>query len=340
MKGLKYQLKNIRRDKLCIISFLLPVIAGLAVSLISEMSFSSVGETAFYVLEKDLLTGQMEWLQENGSITVFSDITSLKKAVNDPATQGIGVLKEGTGIQTLLSGDELQINTVIGNTLPTLFGQRNNKILSQISMIPSAAQKNGLKYLLIAITMLTAMFMSCTFNAMNIIGEKEDHISFINEILPMTRMEYLMQKITLGFAGGILSTVFTACACMRIRADQIFPSLLLIILSVFAASLAGLFIGNFSKGMMTGIFCIKVVMLLFLAPPVLFYLAVPQGSLMYILSYCFPSSAVFYGLMELLSGGTEGVFINIIVLSLHCVTWMLLFLSGYRSRKIKKYLYN
>lgn len=325
MKGLKYQLKNICRDKMCILSFLLPVLVGLAINLLSGVSFSSLSEPAFYIIENDISFDTIEWLQTNGSVTAFSDISSLKNAVNDPATQGIGVLQDGDGIKTLLSGDELQINTVIGNTLPHLYAQRDNAALAQITVIPAADNSDSLKSLLIVITLVTAMFMGCTFNAMNMIVEKEDGILLINQVLPMTKRYYIVQKISLGFVGGILSAVLTACICMKITASGALSLLLLIVLSAFMASLVGLFIGCFSSGLMAGIMYIKIVMILFLAPPILFYLIVPSDSVLYSLSYLLPSSATFYGLMNLINGHSEWIGINLVVLMVHCIIWLLLF---------------
>lgn len=60
----------------------------------------------------------------------------------------------------------------------------------------------GYQNIFIAITLIVAMFMGCTFNAMNIISEKEDGVALINEILPMTHRQYMMQKIFVGFVFG------------------------------------------------------------------------------------------------------------------------------------------
>ncbi len=54
MKGLKYQLKNIRRDEICILFFLLPVLVGMAINLFSGVDFSSLSETSFCVVINDL----------------------------------------------------------------------------------------------------------------------------------------------------------------------------------------------------------------------------------------------------------------------------------------------
>lgn len=328
MKGIKYQLKNIRRDKMCILSFLLPVIVGLAINMLSEVSFSSLSETSFGIVKNDLSDQSVEWLQSNGSVAEFENADELKAAILDPSSQLIGVLRDENGIKTFLSGDELQMNMIIGNTLRKLYAEREAAAASQITVIPAANSNEGMKSLLIAITIVTAMFMGCTFNAMSMIGEKEDGIALINEVLPMTRTDFIVQKVFLGFSGGVLATILTAFTCMRVEAGHIFPLLLIIILSVFIAALAGLFIGHFANGLMGGITYIKIVMILFLAPPILFYLVVPAGSALHLLSYLLPSCATFYGLMDMLNGQVQNIGISIIALLTHSIIWLLLSFKG------------
>lgn len=53
--------------------------------------------------------------------------------------------------------------------------------------------------LLVLAVLIVAMFTGCTFNAMNVIAEKEEGVSFINEVLPMTPGQYVRQKIAAGF---------------------------------------------------------------------------------------------------------------------------------------------
>ncbi|MFQ9891783.1 MAG: ABC transporter permease [Emergencia sp.] len=331
MKGLKYQLKNIRRDKMCILSFLLPIIVGLAINLLSGVNFTSLRETDFCIVENNLSDSAIEWLQVNGNITTVPDIVSLKNIVNDPATQMIGVLQDSNGIKTILSGDEFKVTTIIGTTLPQLYTERNNVDFSKITVIPPIDNSDELISLFIVITMVTAMFMGCTFNTMSIIGEKEDGIALVNEVLPMTKREYLAQKIFLGFISGTLSTILTACVCMKITVNQVVPLLLLIILSAFVAALVGLLIGQISSGLMVGIVYIKVVMILFIAPPILFYLTIPPNSALYAISYLIPSSATFYGLMSLLNGKTSGLALDIIILFAYCL--LLLFITVHGKQK-------
>lgn len=325
MKGIKYQLKNIRRDKLCILTFLLPVLIGFALSLLSDVSFSSISEITFGIVKNDLPADTVDWLKSNGNVTVYQKTADLKEAVNDPSSQMIGVLKNDAGIQTIRSGDELQMMSIIGDTLPLLFAERHTVSQYNISMIPLKHNNDILKPLLIVITLVTAMFMGCTFNAMNMISEKEDGIIFINEVLPMTKTQFLIQKLLLGFTGSILSTAITAAVCIRVSLVQLLPLILLILLSAFIAALAGVFIGHFSSGLMVGIVYIKIVMILFLAPPILFYLLVPSSSILHKVSCILPSSAAFYGLMDLLNGKSQDITIYLVVLTVHSLIWLSLY---------------
>ena len=256
----------------------------------------------------------------------------------------IGVRQYGQGIRTVISGDELSLNQKIAGLLPTL--EHNRQLINSIyndtqssagsgrklTIIPAENSSDALLSLLSAITMVTAMFMGCTFNAMSLIKEKEDGINFINEILPMTQSQFLLQKILLGFLGGILSTIVTALVCIRPKVSQLPFLLLLIILSTFLAALTGLFIGHFSRELMTGIVLIKAVMILFIAPPILFYLTLPADSPLYAWTCLLPSSTAFYGLMDLLTGQALHPLRYIFPLVCHCAVWSLVYVFIKKKR--------
>nr|WP_302141770.1 ABC transporter permease [uncultured Schaedlerella sp.] len=357
--ALNYQMKSIRRDKLCILTFLLPILVGLALNLLSDLNFSAAAESAFGILKNDLSAETVSWLRQYGSVTEYDTLEQLEAAVIEPSTQVIGILSDasgsmsgtseiqagdsgilsggssipsdgsgipssGSGIRAFRSGDETTRIAASADLLPALYADRGLMSQYKIEMFPSPADGEMMKHLLIVITMVTAMFMGCTFNAMSIISEKEDGILYINEILPMTKAQYALQKIMVGFLGGTISTVLTALICIRLRAAQLLPLLLLIVLSAFIAALTGLFIAKFSESLMVGIVYIKLVMILFLAPPILFYLLFPAGGVLHTLSYLLPSSATFYGLMKLLNG-SGGLGKEVAVLAVHCVVWFLLY---------------
>lgn len=371
--ALNYQMKSIRRDKLCILTFLLPILVGLALNLLSDLNFSATAESAFGILKNDLAEETVSWLRQYGSVTEYDTREQLETAVIEPSTQVIGILSDasgsmsgaseiqtgdsgilsggssipsddsgipssgpripsdasgsmpgGSGIRAFRSGDETTRIAASADLLPALYASRGLMSQYKIEMLPSPADGEMMKHLLIVITMVTAMFMGCTFNAMSIISEKEDGILYINEILPMTKAQYALQKIMVGFLGGTISTVLTALICIRLRAAQLLPLLLLIVLSAFIAALTGLFIAKFSESLMVGIVYIKLVMILFLAPPILFYLLFPAGGVLHTLSYLLPSSATFYGLMKLLNG-SGGLGKELAVLAAHCGVWFLLY---------------
>lgn len=119
-------------------------------------------------------------------------------------------------IQTILSGDELDMFQQTANTLPALYEQREWAAQASVQVLERPDMMAGYQNIFIAITLIVAMFMGCTFNAMNIISEKEDGVALINEILPMTHRQYMMQKIFVGFVFGCLSAILTAAICFRL----------------------------------------------------------------------------------------------------------------------------
>ena len=326
MKGLKYQLKNMRRDTMCILTFLLPIVVGIAISLISGVSVQTINETSFGILKNDLSNETVAWLQLNGSVTPYETVDELQKAVNNPSTQMIGVLKADNSIRTILSGDELAVNKVIADTLPRLYDSREEKEVYNRTIVSVSNDNDSLQSLLIAITLVTAMFMGCTFNAMNIISEKEDGVAYINMVLPITTKEYIVQKVLLGCIGSFLSTILTAFFCMQIELALVIPFVIMIVLSVYIAALIGLFIGYFAEGLMVGIVYIKAIMIGFLAPPIFFYLMVPADTILFPFSYLLPSSATFYGLMDLRSGQTNRIWLFSMILLAHAVGWSVVYM--------------
>lgn len=335
MQRLKYQIKNIRGDKMCIMTFLLPVIVGIAINFLSGISLQSIGEISFGTVKNDLPSEAAEWLQSIGNISEYETVLELKEEINDPSTQTIGVLNSENEIHILVSGDELELYKTAGGILTNLYDNRSSKADYVKNIIPVQSSDGGFKSILIAITLVTAMFMGCTFNAMNIIGEKEDGVALINKILPMTARTYIAQKTILGFIGGFLSTAITALICIRIDIRQLIPLIFLIILSAYIAALIGLFIGYFSSGLMVGIVYIKIVMIMFLAPPIVFYLMIPASSILHSLSYLIPSSAAFYGIMDLLNGQTNTLWLNIAILLIHSVLLSCLYLFLH-TRRLKQ----
>ncbi len=326
MKGLIYQLKSVRKDKFCIMSFLLPIMAAVALNFIGSVDLSSLGEYDFGVIAGDMRPETQLWLERYGTVTICQTREELVAAINEPSTNLVGVVMDGKGIETMISGDELTIWQQMAGTLPALYAQRETAAQACIQVLEQPDVLAGYQYLFIAMTLIVAMFMGCTFNAMNMIAEKEDGIALINEILPMTSRQYIVQKIFIGFIFGCLSSIIAAALCFRLTPAGAAAMLTLIVLSAFVAALIGLFIGRISDGLMVGVVYIKIVMIVFMAVPLLKYLVVGGNKAVSYICYLIPSSAAFEGIMALANGSMATAGKDIVILMLHCVVWLSIYL--------------
>ena len=324
MKGLKYQLKSVLRDKFCLMTFLLPILVAVAMNFMGSIDLSSLGELHFGVLENDLSPQTVAWLEQYGPVTAYRTQEELVAAINEPSTNVIGVKADGNSIKTAISGDELDIFRQAAVTLPTLYEQRQNAEQAEVQVLERPDILKNFQGIFIPAVLIVAMFMGCTFNAMNIISEKEDGVAFINEILPMTPSQYIFQKVVVGFLFGSLSSIVTACICFRLSWQNFGLLLALIVLSSFVAALIGLFIGKLSEGLMIGVVYIKIIMLVFIAVPIVCALIGVSGPLAVICNLV-PSQPAFDGIMALSAGNMGTAIKDIGILAIHCVAWFALY---------------
>ena len=326
MKGLIYQLKSVRKDKFCMMSFLLPIVVAMALHFICSIDLSSLSGYHFGVVAGDVAPETEQWLLRYGTVTAYQTKEELVLAVNDPSTNQIGVERDGDGIKTILSGDELAMWRQTAATLPSLYEQRGTAAEVHVQILERPDVLEGFQYIFVGMTLIVAMFMGCTFNAMNIISEKEEGVALINEILPMTSRQYVIQKIFIGFLFGCLSAGIATVFCFRLSPAGAAVMLALILLSAFVSSLIGLFIGHISEGMMVGVVYIKIVMIVFMAIPLLKYLVTAGNTVVSYICYLIPSSATFEGIMDLANGGMETAGMDIVILMAHCILGCLLYL--------------
>ena len=332
MRGLIYQLKSIWKDKFCMTSFLLPIIVALALNFIGGIDLSPVSEFQFGVLENDLSAQTISWLERYGSVAMYESQEELITAINEPSTYMIGVKADGSSIQTMVSGDELDLFRQTADTLPALYRGRESTGQITVTVLERPDLMAGLQNIFIAMTLMVAMFMGCTFNAVNMISKKENGVDLVNQILPMTQSGYVMQKIFVGFIGGCLSAVLTACCYFRLSVWNALLMLALMILSAFTAALTGLFIGKFSESLMIGVVYIKIIMIIFMAVPLVSYLLGADG-LISVFCYFVPSSASFEGIMNLAGSDRPMIAKDMFILMAHCIIWFLLYLSVSKWQK-------
>ena len=125
MRGLCFQLKSNWRDKFCLMTFFLPVVAALALRLAGNIDLSSLGELHFGILEEELPQEAVLWLEQYGSVTACETKEEWASLINEPSTSVIGVRAAGQGIRTAISGDELEVFKEAANTLPALYAGRS-----------------------------------------------------------------------------------------------------------------------------------------------------------------------------------------------------------------------
>ncbi len=332
MKGLKYQLKSVLRDKFCLMTFLLPILVAVALQLMGSIDMSSLGELHFGVLENNLSPQTVTWLERYGPVTAYGTQEELTAAIQEPSTNVIGVQADGDSLRTAISGDELDIFRQAAATLPALYERRETAEQVEVQMLERPDILESLQGIFIPAVLIVAMFMGCTFNAMNIISEKEDGVAFVNEILPMSPGQYILQKVVVGFLFGSISSMITACICFRLSWQNFGIMLALIVLSSFVAALIGLFIGKLSEGLMVGVVYIKIIMLVFIAVPIVCALIGVSGPLAVICNIV-PSQPAFEGIMALSAGNTKTALKDIGILAVHCIAWFALYVLLTTRRK-------
>ena len=144
----------------------------------------------------------------------------------------------------------------------------------------------------------------------------------------------MIQKILVGFLCSALSSLVTACICFHLSWQNVWVMFALIFLSSFVASLIGLFIGKLSDGLMVGAVYIKIVMILFIAVPVLSLILAPAGPLA-VLCYIVPSQPTFEGILGLTAGNMGAALKNVGVLCIHSAAWFLLYIL-FNSKTLHK----
>ena len=143
MKGLLYQLKSVRKDKFCIMSFLLPIVVAVALNFVGSIDLSSLGEFHFGVTAKATTSEVNTWLERYGTVTVYPTQEELIEAINEPSTNLIGVEMSNGSIQTILSGDELDMFSR-QPTRSRLFTSRGNGGTGQCAGIGAPGYDGGL----------------------------------------------------------------------------------------------------------------------------------------------------------------------------------------------------
>lgn len=104
MKGLKYQMKSVLRDKFCLMTFLLPILVAVALHFMGSIDMSSLGELHFGVLENELSPQTVTWLERYGPVTAYGTQEELTASINEPSTNVIGVRADSDSLKPRSAG--------------------------------------------------------------------------------------------------------------------------------------------------------------------------------------------------------------------------------------------
>ena len=136
MIGLRYQLKSIKKDKMCIISFFLPVVMAILINFMGTIDISSLGEIRFGIVKDTLPVQTEQWLKKYGMVSVYDTKMHLIREIKDIKTDTIGVVRDGKGIKTVLYGNEINAIKNVGKTLPEMFRLKGDLKDVEVTILP------------------------------------------------------------------------------------------------------------------------------------------------------------------------------------------------------------
>ncbi|MGO3751683.1 MAG: ABC transporter permease [Peptoniphilaceae bacterium] len=333
MRGLKYQFKILVKDKMVIISFLLPIIMAFAVGLITEDSFSSVENVQFVVFEENIEDNTINKLKRYGSVEIVSSIEKLEEKIIEPSDDSIGLALTEENKTIIIAGDETSYIKSIASNLLSMINLENANKIEEIA-IDRASDSLASKQLFIGLTMLTALFVGCSFNAIVIISEKENGITKVNSILPIKKLDFLIQKIAVAFIGGVFVSLLTWLILKGIDISIIKIAILIVLASYFSAIL-GLFIGHFASDFLSAVVFIKFILVFFIAMPIT-TLLVDSSTILYKVLYVLIPSISVFNILNTIEGGIRGEFFTgLVIILLHCILWTYIYLKGlYKKARI------
>lgn len=325
LTALRVQLKNVIRDKFVQISILLPIVLVIGLKLYTP---NLIIEPQVAILKGNISQTLINQLESVAVVEQYSQITQLRSRVLESKNEIIGIIfDENKGnFKFILEGNE---TTRVKANLQVIAGLLDGKLINdkiQTEILDN--ESNDLYYFLITLVLLIALFMGCTFNAFNIVTEKEEGITNINKILPIQKTDYILQKTILGFIGSVVLTAVTLSIAVGSQIDNWWLVFLFILVSSFAVSILGLYLGFISNGLISIIINTKVILLLFMFIPVIGFIMPADLEIVKNVFYLVPSYPMFQGLWVILKDGNIiKILFNTGVVAVHALLAYLIYLN-------------
>lgn len=319
---LKLQLKTALRDKVVIISILLPIF--MAVLLRINMPDTVIIEAQVAVNNNDLPIETIRKIEKVAVVNRFNNIEEIKNRVLISKDEVVGIITDDTVGQCkfIFEGNETTRTIKNMEAIGDLINDNISLDKTQVEVISS--DNNEMKYMLIIITMLIALYMGSTFIAFNIVGEKEEGIANINQILPISNNKYNLQKVLLGLIGTVVITFITGL--ILIDKDNFSYLFLFLFVSACCSSSLGLYLGFFSKDLLSAIINTKVVLLVFILIPFIGFIIPEKLNTLKKLFYLIPTYPIFEGFWCILKyGDVSAMMFNMGIVFLHTSAAYLLY---------------
>ncbi len=330
MKVISYQIKLLLRDKMIIISFLLPIISALLVANLDEKLFPSESEVQFVCVKENNMIPK-DLLERYGDVTYVDTVESLYIQVSDPSTEKIGIVMENKKYFVILSGDETSYIKSLAKILPFIL--KNDIMINyDYKIIEDNSDLFSDKRLIVSLIMIMSLFIGCSFNAINIVEEKEKNIDRVYSVIPISRSKILIQKIFLGFSGGVLMSLFTWIIMSGVN-DSFLKILILIIVTSYFSSIIGVIVAKFSNNFLSVVVILKFILIMFMAIPIVI-LTLSKVTILYkILYFCIPSIPAFNIINNHNYISWNEYLLGIFVIVIHSIFWTFLIHSiSLRSR--------
>lgn len=331
MLRLLIQLKTVIRDKIALLSFSLPIITAIIVLVIGDNSIAGIDTHMFGVVTNNLDKSTIRAIDQLGVIHYFDNVEQLIHGINDPSNEVIGIMLHDDNLEVLVSGDETSRTTELAKNIVFMLNRSKENVVT--NKILAANEFSEFKDIIFAMIILMSLFIGSTFNVMNVISEKESGINRIYGTLPTNSQNYLIEKVIIGFLSSVIVSMLTITILMGDMMKVLIMLPLAIIVSLIT-SVIGLLLGIISDGFVIGISYIKLLMVAFMAIPIVEHMLIKNNTVKMILNIL-PPVSTFNGIIAVFNDEYSLLFYSIMLLLLNCMFLLFIYKFLYRKGNIR-----
>lgn len=311
---LKLQLKNSLRDKIIVLSICLPVVVALVLKFYVPSVI--VLEPQLAVVEGNLAGEQLEQLRELAQIEQYPTVADLKARVLNNTDEVIGVVydNESSKYNFFLEGNETTLTHKLTAVMASVLSGNASSDPAESEIL--TANHDQMISLIIAITMMMALYLGSTFIIFTMVSEKEEGIAVLNQIMPISPTQYAVQKIILGFLGTVVITF--VIGFMLFSSGKLVYLLPFLTIAAGYVSIIGLVVGSLAPDLVVAIITTKVVLLVLIFVPIIAFIMPPNLEHIKAFFNLIPSYPIFDGIIAISNGSNlTRILPNILIMVAH-----------------------